>query len=143
MPNFFSQSPPSRTHPGNTISWRTNSIIAAPRPSLICSSHKRPATGDEDTSPPVDGKVSPVKGRSGRATGPKGTRPHNNARALALNKDFFQSCRQLPRVRLPTLPIDWQCGRITLADLRRNITRLLRKDPLFGVDFIDNIHKHV
>ena len=87
LANFILPSPPSRTHPGDTISWLTNRIIAAPNPSIFRRTREHQAAGDDDTSPPVDGTGLPVKGKGGWAAGPEGPHPRINTRDLALHNN--------------------------------------------------------
>ena len=97
---------PSRAHTGDTRSWRTNRIIAAPNPYIFHRTRECPALGNEDKSTPANETESPIKGISGRAAGPEVPYPCINTRATELHNIFCQACRRLPGEREPTMNLD-------------------------------------
>ena len=81
-------------------------MITAPNPSIIRRTRERPAAGDEDTSPPVNGIGYPVKGRSGRASVPEVPRPHINTRVASLDAKLREASGGLPGIEDPNLFVD-------------------------------------
>ena len=62
--------PPPRAHTGHPRPGRTDGIFASHNPSIFHRTRELPSAGNEKPSPPVHEKGSPIKKRSGRATGP-------------------------------------------------------------------------
>ena len=82
--------PPPRAHPGNPRPGLADGNIASPDPSIFRGTRERPAAGNEDQSPPVNGTRLLIKRRSGQATVTEGPRPRVHIRAATLNTEFLE-----------------------------------------------------
>ena len=83
-------------HPSHPKPIRANRTIASTDPSIFRRTRERPASGNADPSPPVNGTGPLIKGVSGRAIGPEGTCPRIHTRTATLDKELCEFSRVLP-----------------------------------------------